>query len=88
MKGRISNTWRHTQRYYYGLNLDTRLKKYFTIQAWTKSAIKTLINMGLGMCGGRCNVLHGRTEDVKRKIKRDKALNQVMRYFEQQNRVT
>ena len=74
MKGRINKTWGYAQSYYYALNLDTRSKKYCTRQAWKKLAIKALINMSLGMWDDRCKVLHGRTEDEQRKIKKDKVL--------------
>ena len=53
MKCRISKGWGLAQNYYYGLNPDTRSKKYFIRQVWTKSSIKAHINMGLGIWDDR-----------------------------------
>ena len=43
--------------------------------------------MSLGMWDDRCKVLHGRTVDEKRKIKKEKILGKARQCFDQQDRV-
>ena len=87
MKGRLSKKWGEAQHIYYQMNPDTKREKRFNQKTWTKATIKSFIDMSLGMWDDRCKVLHGRTVDEKRKIKKEKILGKARQCFDQQDRV-
>ena len=87
MKWRLSRKWGEAHNLYYQMNPDTKDKTYFNQKVWSKAAIKASLDMSLGMWDNRCNVLHGRTEDEKRKIKQDKILGKAQQCYNQQDRV-
>ena len=87
MKGRVSKKWGEAQNIYYQMNPDTQREKHFNQKTWTKAIIKSFIDMSLGMWDDRCKVLHGRTVDEKRKIKKEKILGKARQCFDQQDRV-
>ena len=87
MKGRLSKKWGEAQNIYYQINPDTSREKYFNRKAWTKTTIKASIDMSLGMWDDRYKVLHGRTVDEKRKIKREKILDKAHQCFNRQDRM-
>ena len=71
MKGRLSNTWGHTESAYYIFNLDTRDKKYLIRKVWSKVIMQSLLDMSLEMWDDHYNFLYGRTKDEQRKKKID-----------------
>ena len=87
MKGRLSKKWGEAQQIYYQMNPDTKRVKYFNQKAWIKASIQAFIDMSLGMWDDRCKVLHGRTEEEKETIKREKILSTARKCFHQQDRV-
>ena len=88
LKGRLSSGWGKAQDIYYRENPHTNTKKHFSAQVWMVKTIGSFLDYTMGLWTDRCDILHGATEAEKKQIKHDKVRKQVVKCYDQKEKVS